>query len=126
MEGTDLFFDEQQKIRILDPTIASEIQKLKQLTSSFILKSRDFVSVSSTIISSMKQIAHATEVERLKAIGLKLQLEKERSESSERILELKERIKNRREQLSKLETEEKSLTNLVQHQSEEIQRIKHL
>ncbi|GKT27257.1 Intraflagellar transport protein 20 like protein [Aduncisulcus paluster] len=121
MEGTDLFFDEQQKIRILDPTIASEIQKLKQLTSSFILKSRDFVSVSSTIISSMKQIAHATEVERLKAIGLKLQLEKERSESSERILELKERIKNRREQLSKLETEEKSLTNLVQHQSEEIQ-----
>lgn len=119
LAGIGLFFDELNKIRVLDPIVSQQTIELKDECKEFVDKIAEFQTIVDSFIQIIDGLSNEVEKEKLKAIGSRNLLKSitKRREAQQQqlqalIIEKKlqlERLKIQYEALKKEESEQKEL-----------------
>jgi len=118
-----LHFDELNKIRVLEPEIASQTNELKDECREFLDKMTQFQKIVSGFIQLIDSVSNEVEKEKMKAIGsrnLLKSIAKQREAQQEQLRAL---ILEKKMELERLRTQHESLLKEEHDQSEFIEQL---
>ncbi|XP_063727459.1 intraflagellar transport protein 20 homolog A-like [Symsagittifera roscoffensis] len=124
MEAYGLYFDDNNKLRALDPEVQKDSHALSDGCKEFLGKFGDFNEVVSEWITSVSKLAHEIETTKTKAVGqqnLLKSMGKEREVKRQQLLDM---IQEKKKQKSRLDEELDALKKEEQVQDSFIKRFK--
>merc|ERR1711964_116629 len=102
-------FDDENKIRVLDPEKFAETESMKLECNEFISKLMTFDESVEKLISVLDDQSEKIEAEKLRAVGESNQVEGESEERRKKQLELQILLKEKQQELDRLDFELESL-----------------
>ncbi|PBC25709.1 Intraflagellar transport protein [Apis cerana cerana] len=118
-----IYIDDLSKIRVLEPEIANQTNKLKEECKNFVSKIIEFQTNSDEFIEIIDQIANEVEKEKMKTIGtrnLLRSIEKERDAQKQQI---QAQIVEKSMELERLRIQYDSLKKIEMEQLETIEQL---
>ncbi|XP_006614213.1 intraflagellar transport protein 20 homolog isoform X1 [Apis laboriosa] len=118
-----IYIDDLSKIRVLEPEVANQTNKLKEECKNFISKITEFQTNSDEFIEIIDQIANEVEKEKMKTIGtrnLLRSIEKERDAQKQQI---QAQIVEKSMELERLRIQYDSLKKIEMEQLETIEQL---
>ncbi|KAH6596955.1 hypothetical protein BASA50_003777 [Batrachochytrium salamandrivorans] len=115
-ESAAISFDEFSKIRILTPEHFDASSKLKEECKEFISKINEFNTIVGMFQGLLAEKASQIEREKLKTIGMKIQVESEVANRKSRQAQMKSLVAERQAELDRLIVQYDSLVRVQQDQ----------
>ncbi|KAK9730369.1 Intraflagellar transport complex B, subunit 20 [Popillia japonica] len=120
-----IFFDEVDKVRILEPVAAKQTNDLKDECNIYIEKINEFQKISSSFISIADKLAQEVEKQKIKAIGARNILQTMEKQKDVNHQQLQALISEKMMQLERLKILYNSLQKTEMEQNEIINRLTH-
>jgi len=114
--GDIITFDEHHHIRVLDTQKSKDSDSLQRECTQFITKATQFDKVSKNIITLLETKAKLIEEEKLKAIGKRIQVERQAELRKRKQRELQALINEKQAELDRYTIEHESLLRLEAEQ----------
>ncbi|KAK2162869.1 hypothetical protein LSH36_90g05001 [Paralvinella palmiformis] len=118
-----LHFDELNKIRVLEPEIATQTNELKEETKEFLDKMSEFQKIVDSFIGLMDNVGGEVEKEKMKAIGSRNLLKSVAQQRQAQQQELQALITEKKIQLERLRIQYDSLLKDEQEQNDFIEQF---
>ncbi|KAL2913435.1 hypothetical protein HK105_207053 [Polyrhizophydium stewartii] len=115
-DQASIVFDEFSKIRILDPAQFDASSRLKEECKEFTAKINEFNGIVGLFQGLLAEKAGQIELEKLKTIGLRIQVESEVENRKSRQAQLQSLIRERQAELDRLIVQHESLVKVQQEQ----------
>ncbi|XP_058799077.1 intraflagellar transport protein 20 homolog isoform X2 [Phymastichus coffea] len=123
LEKYGLHLDDLSKIRVLDPEVAHQTDKLREECQNFVAKIGDFHKAAEEFIKIMHHLAEQVEREKMRAIGLRNLMHTMSKESDAEKQRLEAMLLEKNMQLDRLRIEYESLKKIEQEQLETIEHL---
>lgn len=116
--STGLYLDELNKIRVLEPEIASETENLKDECSDFLKKSQTFKTIADSFVHHVDTLQSQVEKEKMKGIGYRNLLKSVSKQREAKVQQLQALIAEKKMQLERLRLQSESLQKVEAEQNE--------
>ncbi|XP_066600480.1 intraflagellar transport protein 20 homolog [Prorops nasuta] len=123
MEKYGLYIDDLCKIRVLEPTIANETNKLKEECQNFASQITDFQKFSDEFINIIDNLANEVEREKMRTIGARNLLRSVSKQRDAHKQQIKALLVEKTVELERLRIEFDSLKKIEQDQLETIEHL---
>ncbi|KDR15474.1 intraflagellar transport protein 20 homolog [Zootermopsis nevadensis] len=123
LQKAGLYFDELSKIRVLEPDVAQETNKLKEECRDFVEKITDFQKIADGFILMTASLAKEVEKEKLKAIGARNLLKSVAKQREAEQQQLQALITEKSMELERLEIQYHSLQKTEEEQRQIIEHL---
>ncbi|XP_011505995.1 PREDICTED: intraflagellar transport protein 20 homolog [Ceratosolen solmsi marchali] len=123
MKKHGLFIDDMSKIRILEPEVASQTNKLKEECQNFVIRIEDFHKAAEEFITIMSNLAEQVEREKMRSIGIRNLLHSLTKEHDVEKQQLEALLLEKNMELERLRVQYESLKKI---ESEQLETIEHL
>ncbi|KAI4460922.1 intraflagellar transport protein 20 [Holotrichia oblita] len=120
-----IFFDEVDKVRILEPVASKQTNDLKDECKIYIEKINEFQKISSNFIAIADKLAQEVEKQKIKAIGARNILQTMEKQKDVNHQQLQALISEKMMQLERLKILYNSLQKTEMEQNEIINRLTH-
>ncbi|OXU24438.1 intraflagellar transport protein 20 homolog [Nasonia vitripennis] len=118
-----LFLDDLAKIRVLEPEVASQTDKLREECQNFVTRIGDFHKAAEEFIKIMSHLADRVEQEKMRAIGMRNLLHSLTKEHDAEKQQLEALVLEKQMELERLRVEYESLKKIEQEQLETIEHL---
>jgi len=118
-----LYFDELNKLRVLEPEVSQSTGELKDECHEFVSKITDFQKLVGSFITMTNNLAKEVEKEKMKAIGSRNLLKSIAKQRESQKQQLQALITEKKTQLERLRTEHSSLQKQEMEQTEFIDQF---
>ena len=122
----DIYFDELDKLCVVDPSVTGDSTKLRDECKSFLESVEEFHTLISGFIDKIDTLGNLVEKEKLKAIGARIKLHSAEKVREQKKQELIIRANVKRNQLDRLAKELASWRQCEKQQTEEIDKFSNL
>ncbi|XP_031553214.1 intraflagellar transport protein 20 homolog [Actinia tenebrosa] len=123
-DGTEgFYFDELNKVRVLEPEVSQETMKLKEECKEFVDKINDFQKIVGGFIDTVDSLAKEVEKEKMKAIGSRNLLKSIAKQRESQQQQLRALIAEKRTQLERFRLQHESLQKVESEQNEFIEQF---
>ncbi|CAG0879371.1 unnamed protein product [Cyprideis torosa] len=123
LAGTGLYFDELNKIRVLDPTVADQTSQLKDECESFTKNISEFQTITQSLISLVEKLRTEVDTEKTKAIGYRNLLQSVSKERESQQQQLQALITEKRLELERLRVHYETLSQTEAEQVDFIENF---
>ncbi|KAK4876157.1 hypothetical protein RN001_012579 [Aquatica leii] len=120
-----IYFDEVDKIRVLEPEICNQTNELKEQSKIYIEKINEFQKISDTFILLTSNLANEIEKRKMKAIGAHNMLQNMTKEKENHCQQLQALISEKSIELERLKVQLTSLQKIEMEQTEIINQLTH-
>ncbi|XP_034246395.1 intraflagellar transport protein 20 homolog [Thrips palmi] len=120
---TGLFFDELNKIRVLEPDVSSQTEELQTECKDFVEKISDFQKIADSFLAMVDSLSVEVEAAKLKAIGSRNLLKSMAKKREAQQQQLQALILEKSTELERLRIQHQSLIRTEQEQQEFIQQL---
>eukprot|EP00112_Aurelia_sp_Birch-Aquarium-sp1_P015704 Seg3503.2 transcript_id=Seg3503.2/GoldUCD/mRNA.D3Y31 product="Intraflagellar transport protein 20-like" protein_id=Seg3503.2/GoldUCD/D3Y31 len=118
-----IFFDELSKVRVLEPEISQQTQELKGECKEFVDKIDDFQKIVGGFLEMIDSLAKDVEKEKMKAIGMRNQLESMTKQREAQQQQLRALIAEKHTQMERFRIQLESLQKQETEQNEFIEQF---
>ncbi|KAL7292985.1 intraflagellar transport protein 20 homolog [Trichogramma pretiosum] len=118
-----LHIDDLAKVRLLEPEVASQTDKLREECQSFVTKIGDFHKAAEEFIKIMSNLADEVERERMRSIGIKNLLYTVTKEHEAEKQQLEALVVEKSMELERLRVQYESLKKIEMEQLETIEHL---
>lgn len=126
LQKAHLFYDDINKIRVLDPTIAKETEDIKDSCKDFENKVQDYEKIISGLLDLLKDLGENVEAQKMAAIGARNELNSLAKQREAEQAKLQAEITEKTSELEKLDNEYDALQILEATQMETIEYLTQL
>ncbi|XP_014215574.1 intraflagellar transport protein 20 homolog [Copidosoma floridanum] len=123
LKNYGLFLDDVSKIRVLEPEVATQTEKLRDECQNFVTKIGDFHKVAEDFIRVMSNLADSVEREKMRTIGIRNLLHSVTKEHEAEKQQLEALVLEKSMELERLRVEYESLKKI---EMEQLEMIEHL
>merc|ERR1712212_101799 len=116
--STGLYLDELNKIRVLEPEIASETETLKDECSDFLKKTQTFKTIADSFVQHVDTLQSQVEKEKMKGIGYRNLLKSVSKQREAKVQQSQALIAEKKMQLERLRLQSESLQKVEAEQNE--------
>ncbi|NXX84223.1 IFT20 protein, partial [Urocolius indicus] len=121
--ATGLYFDELNKLRVLEPAAAQQTGRLREECGAFLDKIVEFQNIVGSLIELVDQLAKAAESEKMKAIGARNLLKSMAKQREAQEQQLQALIAEKKMQLERYRVEYETLCKIEADQNEFIDQF---
>ena len=125
-QSPDIYFDELDKLCVVDPQVISDSTRLRDECKSFLDSAEEFHTLISGFIDKIDTLGNLVEKEKLKAIGTRIKLHSAEKLREQKKQELTIKANMKRNQLDRLAKELASWKQCEKEQMEEIDKLSNL
>ncbi|CAD1479318.1 unnamed protein product [Heterotrigona itama] len=118
-----IYIDDLSKIRVLEPEVANQTNKLKEECQNFISKIMEFQTNSDEFIQLIDQLANEVEKEKMKTIGTRNLLRSVAKERDAQKQQIQAQIIEKSMELERLRIQYDSLKKIEMEQLETIEQL---
>eukprot|EP00762_Andalucia_godoyi_P001853 ANDGO_06061.mRNA.1 intraflagellar transport protein len=120
---SDLTFDENYSIRVIDPIVFARTEDLHNESRSFAEKLGTAVEIAHSSIQKVNNAARLLETEKIKAIAMRNKVESQSEIRKQRIVELESLVAERKALLDRKITEYQCLLSIEREQQIHIEKL---
>ncbi|KAB0795290.1 hypothetical protein PPYR_12129 [Photinus pyralis] len=120
-----IYFDEIDKVRILEPEVSNQTNDLKEECKIYVEKISEFQKISDGFLSITTNLANEVEKQKMKAIGARNLLQSMTKEKEAQCQQLQALISEKSMELERLKVQLTSLQKIEMEQNEIINRLTH-
>jgi intraflagellar transport protein 20 len=123
-ERVSITFDDNNNIRVLEASLFNDCQTMQTESYEFINKMKKFEEMVGSLVDVLDGQAVKIEQEKLKAVGIRNQLENEAENRKKKQQELELMINEKRAELERYLYQLESLTKVEEDQRKQIERLR--
>ncbi|KAF5272183.1 hypothetical protein FQA39_LY01265 [Lamprigera yunnana] len=120
-----IYFDEVDKVRVLEPEVSNQTDDLKEQSKIYVEKINEFQKISDNFLSLTTNLANQIEKQKLKAIGAQNMLQNMTKEKEAHCQQLQALISEKTVELERLKVQLTSLQKIEMEQTEIFNQLTH-